>query len=156
MSENHNDIDVTCLRAASAPLCPKEKVIQIISVLPHECIVKEAVPDLALVSEGEITRLKHRRVIVDRHSGLLIDGHHRLQAYKNAGISVIHAILVDYHATALVTHSDMKIRQNINKSVVLRAASSAELLPAKSTSHQLLVPGAGQVHIDVLNNLYAP
>lgn len=78
-------------------------------------------------------------ILVDKRSGVILDGHHRFRAYKELGFETIPCILVDYQSEIVSVRSR---RQDIivSKEEVIRRALSGRLFPPKTTQHILHVP----------------
>jgi len=73
-------------------------------------------------------------IIVDRHTGIILDGHHRFVAAKKLGLELIPAIVVDYPDPE-ISVSSWRPDVEIKHSDVLRAGRSGRLLPRKTSRH---------------------
>ena len=76
-------------------------------------------------------------VCIDRDSGLLIDGHHRLMAAIKLGLSRIPCYIVDYQQVAL---SWGRSRYRTDKQAIIERARQGRLYPPKTTRHKLNLP----------------
>ncbi len=77
-------------------------------------------------------------ILVDKHSGVILDGHHRFRAYRELGFETIPCLLVDYHSE-LVSVRSRRPDIAVSKAEVIRRALSGELFPPKTTRHILHV-----------------
>lgn len=96
----------------------------------------------------EKTRVSHRKalkkqmaenrfvvpIVADRQSGTVLDGHHRLHAVKELGLSRIPVVFLDYGDSAIEVQSWRAGKAVAKADVVLRAQSGA-LFPPKTTKH---------------------
>lgn len=82
-------------------------------------------------------RLRHP-ILVDKHSGVILDGHHRFRAYRELGFETIPCLLVDYHSEVVSVRS-RRSDIAVSKAEVIRRALSGELFPPKTTRHILHV-----------------
>jgi ParB-like chromosome segregation protein Spo0J len=73
-------------------------------------------------------------IIVDRHTGIILDGHHRFAAANKLGLGLIPAIVVDYPDPE-ISVSSWRPDVDIEHSDVLRAGQSGRLLPRKTSRH---------------------
>ncbi len=73
-------------------------------------------------------------IIVDRHSLVILDGHHRAAALKSLGCSLIPVYLVDYFHPAI---SVLPRRPDVpvTKETVVRTGLSGKLFPPKTSRH---------------------
>lgn len=75
-------------------------------------------------------------ILVDKRSGVILDGHHRFRAYKELGFATIPCALVDYRSDAVSVRS-RRPEIIVSKDEVIRRALSGELFPPKTTQHIL-------------------
>ncbi len=69
------------------------KTVKISSLLPHESVIEQRVEEIMRDIEENGLRFP---IIVDRNNRIIIDGHHRVEAFRRLGLSRIPALLVDY------------------------------------------------------------
>lgn len=79
-------------------------------------------------------------ILVDTHTGALLDGHHRLSVAKELGLKLIPAICLDYLNSELIS---LELWPNANidsleKADVIEVCLSNELYPPKTTKHVLI------------------
>ncbi len=77
-------------------------------------------------------------ILVDKRSGVILDGHHRFRAYKELGFETIPCVLVDYQSP-IVSVRSRRPEISVSKDEVIRRARSGELFPPKTTQHILHV-----------------
>lgn len=75
-------------------------------------------------------------IVVDKSSGVILDGHHRFRAYQMLGFQTIPCVLVDYQSEVIAVRS-RRPEISVSKAEVLRRARSGELYPPKTTKHIL-------------------
>lgn len=80
-------------------------------------------------------RLRHP-ILVDKRSGVILDGHHRFRAYKKLGFETIPCVLVDYQSD-IISVRPRRPDIAVSKDEVIRRALSGELFPPKTTQHLL-------------------
>lgn len=114
----------------------KFKIINIDSIIPHEEFNQEAVDGLC--EEIKCSEAFTHPVLVDKKTGLLIDGHHRYNAMRNLGAKTIPAYLVNYSCPNLVAFKEAPGNRIISKKEILSMAKQNKLYPKKYTFHAFL------------------
>ena len=79
-------------------------------------------------------------ILVDTHTGALLDGHHRLSVAKELGLKLIPAICLDYLNSELIS---LELWPNANiesieKPDVIEMGLGNELYPPKTTKHVVI------------------
>mgnify|MGYP005621557221 CR=1 FL=1 len=79
-------------------------------------------------------------ILVDSHTGALLDGHHRLSVAKELGLKLIPAICLDYLNSELIS---LELWPNANiesieKPDVIEMCLGNELYPPKTTKHVVI------------------
>lgn len=75
-------------------------------------------------------------VLVDRHSLVILDGHHRVSALRCLGCRLIPAYLVDYSDPSIaVTRWKEDICMEVSKKTVVEAGLTGSLYPPKTSRH---------------------
>lgn len=79
-------------------------------------------------------------ILVDTHTGALLDGHHRLSVAKELGLKLIPAICLDYLNSELIS---LELWPNANiesieKAEVIEMCLGNELYPPKTTKHVVI------------------
>ena len=109
-------------------------LIEASALLCHELTEKERLSSLyrRLYQDG----ILERPILVDRHSLVILDGHHRFECLKRLGCSLIPAYLVDYQDPAIRVESR---RQDtwVSKDVVVKRGLGFEPFPPRTTRHTL-------------------
>ena len=134
----HNDIssDFICLETA---------IVEIDDLREHERIDKKYCEQLKrrIQKDGIIKKA----IAVDRSTGVILDGHHRLNALRNLGCKRIPAVLVDYNSPiiqVLAWHKD-----KVNKQIVIEAGMTQNKLPPKTSKHIVTINGVSK-HISYI------
>ncbi|MCX8103424.1 MAG: ParB N-terminal domain-containing protein [Candidatus Bipolaricaulota bacterium] len=83
-------------------------------------------------------RLRHP-ILVDKRSGVILDGHHRFRAYKELGFETIPCVLVDYQSD-IISVRPRRPDIPVSKDEVIRRALTGKLFPPKTTQHVLHCP----------------
>ncbi len=79
-------------------------------------------------------------ILVDTHTGALLDGHHRLSVAKELGLKLIPAICLDYLNSELISLElwpNANI-ESIDKTEVIEMCLGNELYPPKTTKHVVI------------------
>ncbi len=106
--------------------------LPISDLYPHEEIEPANLErTVEAMRQGEL--LENHPILVDRETGVILDGHHRYAACKVLGIILIPCILVDYHSEVLLESRRPEVP--VSKAEVIRRGLSGELYPPKSTRH---------------------
>ena len=79
-------------------------------------------------------------ILVDTHTGALLDGHHRLSVAKELGLKLIPAICLDYLNSELIS---LELWPNANiesieKPDAIEMCLGNELYPPKTTKHVVI------------------
>tara|TARA_B100001250_G_C19791166_1_gene786561 strand:+ start:902 stop:1309 length:408 start_codon:yes stop_codon:yes gene_type:complete len=102
---------------------------------PHEQVKEKARDKLLDMTQrwGGFTK----PVLVDRETGSLLDGHHRLSVAKRLNLRLIPAICIDYLNSDLIAVELWQNAsvENLNKEMVLEMCLSSDLFPPKTTRH---------------------
>jgi len=75
-------------------------------------------------------------VIVDKHTYVILDGHHRYEAFLKLGLKEIPCLLVDYFSDAIALQSRRQ-GVSVTKDEVIQRALRGLLFPPKTTQHTL-------------------
>ena len=75
-------------------------------------------------------------IIVDRHSMVILDGHHRYNALKRMGYAYVPVYLVDYTSDHIAVTA-WRTGEHVTKAEVMRAGLTGELMPARTSRHML-------------------
>jgi len=110
------------------------KFIDNIRLRPHEHIREEHVKELLKLIKKD--GFLNNPIIVDEHTLIILDGHHRFQALKRMGLTKIPCFLVDYKADAIQVLS-WRDGENVSKQMVIHAGLSGTLLQPKTSRHVL-------------------
>jgi hypothetical protein len=78
-------------------------------------------------------------ILVDKRSGVILDGHHRFRAYKELGFATIPCVLVDYRSD-IVSVRPRRPDISVSKDEVIRRALEGHPFPPKTTQHILHIP----------------
>lgn len=111
-------------------------LVSINRLLRHEEVVPEHVLGLTLeiARDGEL----RQPIILDRHSLVILDGHHRAEALRRLGCTLVPAYLVDY-SSPLIAVETRRTDQVVTKETVIATGLAGRLFPPKTSRH--LLPG---------------
>ena len=91
-----------------------------------ECLVKD------IKTEGSIKQ----PIIVDKHSLMVLDGHHRVAALRRLGAARVPAYLLDYQDPRIRVYLRRKyLTMKMIKQAVLYCGLTGTLFPVKTTRH---------------------
>jgi hypothetical protein len=85
-----------------------------------------------LLKSGSFTK----PIIVDKASGVILDGHHRVFVLRKLGCRKIPALAINYRSAIIKVNSRRK-NYKVTKEIVLSRARKNRLFPYKTTKHLL-------------------
>jgi len=75
-------------------------------------------------------------IVVDKKTLVILDGHHRREAFKRLGITMIPCLPLDYEdAKIKVVFRRPGIKEVLIKRIILNFALQGKVFPAKTTKH---------------------
>ncbi len=101
------------------------KNIRIASLIPHEDVIEERVREI--VEEIKVRGLRYP-IVVDRESRIIIDGHHRVEAFRRLGLAKIPAILVNYGGDLVEIRRWFYIYKRRNEPIDIFYTTSSEII----------------------------
>ena len=110
---------------------------------PHEMVDEERLK--TLMSEIRRDGMLKKPVIADIRTGVVLDGHHRIEALKRMGYRLVPVALVDYLDNSIIVES-WNGKRPPSKEEVVRNALAGKLFPPKTTRHVVLKNGR-KVHV---------
>ena len=106
---------------------------------PHELTEGERL--LRLSRELRYDRILQHPILVDMHSLVILDGHHRVESLKALGCSLIPAYLLDYWSP-LIRVESRRENQLVTKDIVVHRGLRRRPFPPRTSRHTLV----GQIH----------
>ncbi len=79
-------------------------------------------------------------LLVDSHTMIVLDGHHRLEALRRLGARVVPVLLVDYDDDRCVRVGSWREGWRVTKELVREVGLSGKLLPPRTSRHMLSFP----------------
>jgi hypothetical protein len=123
-------------------------LVHIDDVKPHEEVVHSRAEKLSkYVEELPIKILP--AIILDSQFKVVIDGHHRLDSFRRAGMTIVPAVFVNYEHEDVLVHPP-GAGKAVEKETVIFNALKGQLLPPKSTQHMVRSRGGTLLPIIVL------
>ncbi|CAE7311468.1 cobD [Symbiodinium sp. CCMP2592] len=124
------------------------RLVHIDDLKPHEEVLKDRATKLQeYVRDLPVKILP--AIIVDSQYDVVIDGHHRLELFKAAGMTIVPAVSVNYeHPDILVNPPGL--RPDISKEQVINSAMKGHTLEPKTTQHLVRSRGGALLPIIVL------
>lgn len=121
------------------------RLLPIDVLLPHEEHDHEHAVALshAIANDGYLSR----PVVVEERTLILLDGHHRVAALVMLGCKLVPSVLVGYEDPR-VCLDGWRPDVVVDRDMVIAAASRGQLLPRKTTRHQLS-PELDQVRVNI-------
>jgi len=107
--------------------------LEIREINPHEKVIEENLKKV-LTSLKVEKRLKEP-IIVDKETKVILDGHHRVKAFKILGLREIPCRLVDYSSDEITVEPHQN--GDVSKKEVIEKGLSDELFPPKTSKHIL-------------------
>ncbi|AKG38672.1 MAG: ParB N-terminal domain-containing protein [Infirmifilum sp.] len=131
----------------------KITLMNISELKPHEKYIEERV--LFLLEDMMRTGILRKPVVAENKHNVLLDGHHRFEAFKRLGLQYIPAAVVDYQDPRIVVKS-WENGYIFDKDQVLRRALKGELFPPRTTRHVVQLDGR-ELHIsEILPDVNLP
>lgn len=114
----------------------KISLMDISRLKPHEKYIDDRVEHL--IKEIKEDGVLKKPVVAENMYNVVLDGHHRVEAFKRMGFTTIPVAIVDYRDPRIVVKSWNNGRI-YNKEEVLRQALAGKLLPPRTTRHVILL-----------------
>merc|ERR1711874_425650 len=89
-------------------------------------------------------------IIIDSQFQVVIDGHHRLELFRQAGMQIVPAVSVNYDHEDIWVNPPEKAHSGVSKETVISNAVKGTLLPPKSTQHVVRSRGGAFLPIIIL------
>ena len=109
--------------------------VDISELHPHEAAKEKKLSTFSRFAGRVRKRLKLKPLWVDRHTKVILDGHHRYGMFRSLGFQRVPCILVDY----LTDDSIQVLPRNpaipVNKETVIAMGLSDRTFPPKTTKH---------------------
>jgi hypothetical protein len=118
---------------------PKEIVFfEIAELKEHE----EIRPDYLEALKNEIMSdgILKMPIAVDKHTCIILDGHHRLHALKRLGCKKIPVVLVDYQSPEIKVIA-WREGETMTKEKIIDTALSGKRMPSKTSKHMIFLNG---------------
>lgn len=110
---------------------------------PHEAL-KERKAGNFLRFARRTKGLRTKPILIDRTTGVILDGHHRYWICKNLGCTRIPCIAVDYLKDRSIRVLPRRKGLPVSKEEVIHMGLSAITYPPKTTKHVYQIPEMGQ------------
>mmetsp|Transcript_41888 Transcript_41888/g.90482 ORF Transcript_41888/g.90482 Transcript_41888/m.90482 type:complete len:627 (-) Transcript_41888:417-2297(-) len=124
------------------------RLVHIDDLLPHEQVLTDRAGKLQdYIRDLPVKILP--AIIVDSKYQVVIDGHHRLELFRAAGMSIVPAVSVNYHHDDVLVNPPSK-DNGITKETVIGSAVRGKLMTPKSTQHMVRSRGGALLPIIVL------
>ena len=121
-----------------SPLQPQLTLIYIDKLNDHEEV--DPLHLQSLRTEIESDGFLRKPIVVDRHTNMIIDGHHRCNALRQLSCKRIPVILINYDSSEVVAEA-WRDGEEVTKDSVLHATLSGRRLQPKTTKHLVLING---------------
>lgn len=111
---------------------------------PHEEIQEKRLEQVK--EEIEERSALDKPLLVDRRTGVILDGHHRYYALRDLKVSNVPVIEVDYREdeSIVLTKGPGFEGNDLSKEDVIEKGLSEQLFPPKSTKHQYQFDSTGK------------
>jgi len=100
---------------------------------PHEEIIEENLKEV--LNSLKLEKKLKEPILVDKETKVILDGHHRVQAFKILGIKEIDCKLLDYTSEEIEVTS--RRANKITKEKVIEKGLSNNLFPPKTSKHKI-------------------
>ena len=129
-------------------LCARGGMARIDRLKEHEEVDEKRLE--RLLKEIAFTGVLKRPIMVDRNTGVIIDGHHRFNAIKRLGYQKIPAVFIDYQSAGIQVQA-WRSEERMTKGMVIRAALSGKKLPPKTSKHMIVRDGR-RMHVSAIQD----
>lgn len=110
------------------------RLVAIAKLRAHERVRPQRLLQVKEMIRAE--RKIHDPVVVDRQTGIILDGHHRVESLRQLGCQLVPVMEVDYLSNQVrVVARREEYRGKDLKGMVLRTALGGKCMPPKSTKH---------------------
>lgn len=106
---------------------------------PHEAL-KERRAGNFLRFARRTKELRTKPILIDRATGVILDGHHRFWICKNLGCTHVPCIAVDYLRDASIRVLPRRKDVPVSKETVIQMGLSGKTFPPKTTKHVYQIP----------------
>ena len=133
----------------------KNDIAPLDQLIPHEEVRSN---NLSAVKES-IRKVQSitMPIIIDQHTMVIIDGHHRYHVAKELNLKLFPVVLIDYQDSRIIALKENASGEKLNKKLVIEQALRGELLPYKSTYHGIKSENGKTKHISsILNAINVP
>ena len=110
-------------------------LVQNYTLIPHEQVDEAHVRELATVMA--LNGYVPHPVVVDLNTHIILDGHHRVQALKKLGLTLVPVYFVDYLNDNTITVTAWREGEVVTKETVIQAGLTGKLLPIKSSKNSI-------------------
>jgi hypothetical protein len=111
------------------------RLVHIDDLRPHEQVLEDRADKLAAYVDDLAVKVLPA-IIIDSQLQVVLDGHHRLNLFRRAGMHIVPAVCVNYdHEDVLVNPPDAE--RPVLKEEVINSALKGKLLAPKSTQHMV-------------------
>jgi len=125
------------------------RLVHIDDLLPHEQVLHDRAGKLQdYIRDLPVKILP--AIIIDSRYQVVIDGHHRLELFRAAGMTIVPAVSVNYEHEDILVNPPGKEVKGISKETVIGNAVRGKLMPPKSTQHMVRSRGGALLPIIVL------
>lgn len=125
------------------------RLVHIDDLLPHEEVLQDRAGKLQDYMNDLPVKILPA-IIVDSEYQVVIDGHHRLNLFRQMGMQIVPAVSVNYAHEDILVNPPGKERKGITKEAVISTAVKGQTLPPKSTQHMVRSRGGSLLPIIVL------
>jgi hypothetical protein len=114
---------------------------------------EETRPDYLEMLKNEILSdgILKMPIAVDKHTLVILDGHHRLQALKRMGCTKIPCILLDYRSGSIEVYAS-RSGETVTKELVIETALAGRKMAPKTSTHMVLMNGERK-HISAIEKI---
>jgi len=110
----------------------------------HEAVKeKKATAYLRFASRRKTIRAKP--ILIDRETGVILDGHHRYFVAKRIGLLIVPCICVDYLEDDNIIVLPRKREIPVSKKAVIDMGLSGETFSPKTTKHVYVIPAMHRI-----------
>ena len=107
--------------------------IKVNELNPHEAVIEENL--LKVLNSLKTDKRLKKPLIVDRDTKIILDGHHRAEAFKVLGLRKIPCLLVDYSSVRIEVRPHRN--GNVSKEEVIEKGLSDKVFHPKTSKHEM-------------------
>ena len=114
------------------------QLLPVTELRPHERVILPRA--LALFTKMAWDQMFLKPILVDQHTKVILDGHHRWWASRKLGLQFIPCYCIDYLNDARISCEPRREDIPVTKETLIATAVTGAVFPPKTTKHRYELP----------------